>query len=269
MIEDTYFLNPKEALRVAQEQNRWGENDSLLQVCYYEGELINSHLPNLIYLPLDNMLESLVYGVHRIPTKIDFTGLELSEEIRVEVLLNFNHSIEQVKMYRKQLNKQYYTQMKNSKPDFNEKWRFYLSASSSTQVMQHVSKNIASSLQDLGYEVLYHLYYGTEDVGSLKVMAEFNPHVTININHMMNEFLSSEIFNFVWFQDMMPALKSEEKILFRKRDYIFYLIEEFQGLLQKKGIEARYQPFCINTKLFKERPEIKREKNSLYRKFVF
>lgn len=264
MIEDTYFLNPEEALRVAQEQNRWGENDYFLQACYYEGELIDSSLPNLIYLPLDNMLESLVYGVHRVPTKIDFTGLELSNEIQVDILLSFNHSIEQVKMYRKQLNNQYYVQMKNAKPDFNEKWRFYLSANSSTQVMQHVSKNIASSLQDMGFEVLYHLYYGTEDIISLKVMSEFKPHATINLNHMMNEFLSDEIFNFVWFQDMMPVLENKEQVLFRKRDYIFYLIEEFQSLLQEKGIEAIYQPFCINTKVFKERPEIKQEKKIVY-----
>lgn len=188
MYEDIYFLNPVEALRVATEQNRWGENNYFLQVCYYDGEKIESDLVNLIHLPIDNLLEGLAYGTLRIPSKIDFEGLELSDEIKVNVELNFNMSIQQVQMYRNQFNAQYLHKMKNSAPDFSEPLRFYLSASSSTQVMQYVSKNIADTLQAMGYDVLFELSHGMEDTSSLKNMSEFNPHATINVNHLHNPF---------------------------------------------------------------------------------
>lgn len=45
MYEDIYFLDSKEALRVASEHNRWGREVAYnLQVCYYDGEKIKIKL---------------------------------------------------------------------------------------------------------------------------------------------------------------------------------------------------------------------------------
>jgi len=264
MYEDIYFLNPVEALRVATEQNRWGENNYFLQVCYYDGEKIESDLVNLIHLPIDNLLEGLAYGTLRIPSKIDFEGLELSDEIKVNVELNFNMSIQQVQMYRNQFNAQYLHKMKNSAPDFSEPLRFYLSASSSTQVMQYVSKNIADTLQAMGYDVLFELSHGMEDTSSLKNMSEFNPHATINVNHLHNSFLNDAVFNFVWFQDGMPILLNEEIPFIRGRDHIFVLVKGLKELLNKKGIESELLSFMMNENIYKSRDEIKKDKKIVF-----
>ena len=264
MYEDIYFVDAKEALKVASEQNRWGENGIFLQVCYYDGEKIESDLGNLIHLPIDNLLESLAYGTYRIPTKISFGNLEFSEAVKVDVELNFNLSMQQVQIYRNQLNAQYLQNLQNAHLDFNQPLRFYLSASSSTRVMQYVSKNIADTLQEMGYDVMFELYIGIEDASCFKHIYEYNPHVTININHLNNNVLSEDVFNFVWFQDSMPVLLNDEKVVLRKRDYIYSLTRGLQEVVTKRGIANELLPFMMNKKLYKARSNIKKEKKIVF-----
>jgi len=154
--------------------------------------------------------------------------------------------------------------MKNSAPDFSEPLRFYLSASSSTQVMQYVSKNIADTLQAMGYEVLFELAQGMEDTGSLKNMSEFKPHATINVNHLHNSFLNDAVFNFAWFQDAMPILYSSQKIVLRKRDFVFHLIKGLEQTMLNAGIQSEYQQFCMNQNIFKKREEVTKEKKIVF-----
>ena len=264
MHEDTYFLNSQEALRVASEQNRWGEEVKYnLQCCYYDGEKIDSDLPNLIHLPIENLLEELAYGKYRIPKVLNFEGLELSSDVKLDILVNFNLSIKQANMYRLQLNKVYLNSIKNASPDFSEPLRFYLSASSSTQVMQYVSKNIADTLKAMNYDVSFELYVGIEDIGCLKNISEFNPHVTININHLNNSFLNDSIFNFVWFQDPMPALYDNTKLNLRDRDIIFTLSDM---MMEKKFTKDMYkiQRFCVNSSDFNRDESIEKEDKIIF-----
>lgn len=236
MIEDTYFLNADEALRVASEQNRFGEGNNVLQICYYDGQKIDSQYKNLIYLPIDNLVDDLAKGTYRIPSKLDFTGLELSTELKAEILNNFYLSIVNAHNYREQYNSYYIETLKSAKLDFNEPLRFYVPANVNTQVMQYVSKNIADVLKSRGYDVLFYLYEGIEDDRCFKIKAEFNPHVTIGINHLSNKNISEDIFNFIWFQDPMPILHNDEEIHLRDRDYIFSYTEMFTEFLLKKGV---------------------------------
>ncbi|MBD3823134.1 MAG: hypothetical protein IE916_01315 [Epsilonproteobacteria bacterium] len=263
MFEDIYFLNPEEALRVAKEQNRWGANGYYLQACYYEGERIESDLPNLLHLPLENMVHDLAFGSNRIPTKIDFTGLDLSSDVKLSVLQSFNASMHQAQMARDELNRGYHLKLLNAKLDFSEPLRCYLMASTSTQVMQFVSKNLAHALEKIGCEVLFDLFYGIEESSSLKKMAEFNPHIFININHLNNGFLNNEIFNIVWFQDPMPILSDDSKIGLRSRDIIYSLSSM---IMEKKFAPHMYeiQRFCVNRELFFRDESIPKEEKVVF-----
>lgn len=263
MYEDTYFLSSQEALRVASEQNRWGDNNYFLQMCYYEGDRIESELENLVHLPIESLVEELAQGRYRIPSKVDFTGLEISADIKLNVLTNFNLSIEHAKNYRQQYNEHYFQTLKQAKPDFSEPLRFYLSASTSTQVMQYVSKNIADAVSKKGYEVLFDLYCGIEDQNSLKRVSEFNPHVTININHINNRFLSNDVFNVVWFQDPMTALIDNTELHLRERDFIYTLSDI---LMEKKFTKDMYeiQRFCVNERDFYRDESIEKEDKIIF-----
>ncbi len=257
MCEDTYFLNADEALRVASLQNKTN-GGYVLQVCYYSGEKIESEYPNLIHLPIENLVNDLAKSDYRIPTKVDFTGLDISASVKLEILQNFNISLEQARDYRNQYNAFYLKALKNAKLDFSEPLRFYLLAASGTRVMQHISKNIANALQNLGYEVLFVLDVGINDLNSLKKMAEFNPHVTININHINNAILGDDIFNFIWIQDYF-AIEQFKHIKLRKRDKVFHLVKSLASHLKKLNITSQYQGFCIDTSVYKCRESIQRE----------
>ncbi len=261
--KDTYFLSSQEALKVATQQNKM-ENGYWLQCCYYEGEKIESDLPNLIHLPIENLVDDLAQCVYRIPEKISFDEVNFSDDIKISILTHFNTSLEYVKALRKELNRYYLETLKNAKLDFDEPLRFYLLGHINTRVMQYVSKNIADTLSDLGHEVCFNTYYGLEDPASNKVIAEFNPHVTININHFNNHYINDDVFNFIWFQDAMPVLTDDSIVKLRKRDSVFYLIKHLKSLLDKKDIVSRYQPFCINTMTYKIRKNIKRERKIVY-----
>nr|WP_321266975.1 hypothetical protein [uncultured Sulfurimonas sp.] len=266
MIEpDTYFLSPQEALRVAKQQNRSDDQDhEFLQVCYYNGEKIDSDLINLVHLPINSLVDDLAQGEYKLPTEIDFNGLEASQEEVDAISKNLVTAIKQAQSYRKELNEIYANRLRDAKLDFCEPLRFYLFAHSCTTVMQHISKNIVDVLIDMGYEVLFHLYEGIEDYHCYKKMFEFNPHVTININFLRNDFLSDDVFNFVWIQDPMPYLSDDSTIKLRKRDYVFSLIKTLDDLLEKKGVEFQRQSFCINEEVYKLDHSIKREKKIVF-----
>ncbi len=265
--EDTYFFSRDEALQVATRQNRF-DNDEKLQACYYDGEKIESDLVNLIHLPVDNLVEDLARGRFRLPTKVDLNGLELSSRVKIDITTNFNMSLFKVREYRNQYNQGYLKSLKTAILDFNEPLRFYLSASVTTQVMRYVSKDIANILEEAGHEVMYDLYLGIEDVSCLKNINQFNPHVTININHLNNSYLNDECFNFVWFQDPMPVMYNSDKIHLRERDFIFSYTTLFTKLLINKGVDKnqifKQYVFPVDTKSFFNNENIERS-----RKIVF
>ena len=117
-----------------------------------------------------------------------------------------------------------------------------------------------TAIEDLGYEVFFKLFNGTEDEQSTKGHLRVQSHVTININ-WLNQCTSENVFNFVWIQDAMEWLTCEHtSIKLRERDKVFHLTEYIFHLLQKQGVQSEYQPFCVNTRIFKRRNHIKRRK---------
>lgn len=261
--KDTYFLNSTEALKVAKQQNKM-QGGYWLQCCYYEGEKIDSDFHNLIHCPIDNLVNDLASGIYRIPTTVNCDGLDLDSATQIAIIQDFKMSIDYAQKLRNEINKHYQTEVKNAKLDFTEPLRFYLIGHIQTQVMQYVSKNIADTLEDMGYDVIFNLAYGIEDPMSHKIMSEFNPHITININHLNNDLLNGDVFNFVWFQDAMPVLTNNNKIYLRKRDFVFHLIKGLGELILSKNIKSEYQPFCINTILFTKNTNANKSKKIVY-----
>ena len=264
MQPDTYFFSSQEALRVAQEQNR--SDDILqykLQVCYYNGEKIDSELVNLVHLPIENLVDGLALGRFRLPEAVDFTGLELSREVLEEIEKNFMISLSQAKLYREELNKVYIEKSRANRLDFSEQKRIYLLTNTRTRVMQYISKDIAHVLKQRGHDVFLDLLYGIEDIGCAKNIFEFNPHITININHLNNKLLNQDVFNLVWFQDYMPVLSNQEIPYLRERDYIFIYHTMFKKPLLEKGVAPDkifdQKVIPVNTNIFYMDENIVRE----------
>ena len=74
--QDTLFLDSKTAEKYASEL-RTSDAGYRLQCCYYSGEKLESHLPNLFHVPLEILVPELAEGRHRIPTAISYEGLRI------------------------------------------------------------------------------------------------------------------------------------------------------------------------------------------------
>ena len=258
-MQDTYYFDREAALRNASELRK-AAGGYWLQCCYYDGEKIETSLPNLFHLPFSSLVRNLAESIHRFPTLVSFEGLSIPLSETKKITEEFNISLEQARVFRNKLNIFYHKSLLNSRLDFSEPWRFFLHGHSNTTVMRHVSENLSRALENLGYDVFFQLNQGTEDDHCFRQEYEFDPHVTVNINHL-NHWISEDVFNFVWIQDPQHWFVDEGKsVSLRERDKIFHLTEYMDHLLQKKGIKSEYQPFCVNRELFKRRDHIEREK---------
>jgi len=262
--QDTYFLHYDEAYKIAQQQNKMHEGDGL-QVCYYDGQYHESDLVNLVHLPIENMIEYLSMGIYRLPTTLSFNGTDFSHEVQNQILMNFQTCIQKAAAIRNELSNYYIQELQNKKLNFNEPLRFFFMGHVNTLTMQHVSKNLSNALEKIGCEVYYQLDYGCHDNNSLKELFEFNPHVTFNINHLNNQYISDEVFNFIWFQDFMPILLNKYVPLnLRKRDIVLSLYKDIDILLERKNVSFIRQHFCAAEDLFYEDGSIERENKIVF-----
>ena len=88
---------------------------------------------------------------------------------------------------------------------------------------------------------------------------DFNPHVTININYL-NHIISEDVFYFVWIQVALPWITDQDiEVRLRRKDRVFHLTHYLGDLLEKKGIDSSYQPFCIDHNTYKNRSDVSRE----------
>ena len=264
-IQDTYFLNYDVALKEAQKQNMITE--SMMQICYYDGELREDGIKNLVNVPFDNMSSEFLIGNKRHPTKISLQGLDLSIAVQADIIKSFQELMISVNKNIDVLGEQLIQEIKNQIIDFNEPLRFLICANRDTQVMQNISKEIADTLLSLGYDVRFELNDELESMNIFRVVKsiyEYKPHVQIDINHIYGEYLNNDTFNFVWFQDGVPILMNNRAINLRKRDFLFHLTKGIENFILHKGITSSHQGFCINENIYKKREAIKKEKKIVF-----
>jgi len=264
---DTYFFDSKLAREVALKKNRAetkNPNVKGLQICYYNGEKLKKSPKNCIHLPLDKIYSYFRTTNYRFPQFVSFNNTNFSKQDQI----SFNQKMTDILALsiagNNLLVEKYKKKIKKNQPDFSEKkLRVFVAACRETVVMQYHSKNIAQSFKNIGYDVKFYIQNNDmESCGALanyKALYEFNPHITISINHFNNEYLNTSILNFVWFQDPMPCLEDNSILDTRKNDFVFHLVPDFKRLLEKKNIHSQYQPFCIDTSIHKIRKKINRE----------
>ncbi|MGB5792737.1 hypothetical protein, partial [Poseidonibacter sp.] len=261
-ITDTYFLSANEALKIAQMQNR-SRDGYTLQICYYEGEKIESDLNNLIYLPLENFIPILINSNLRLPSALSFSGLHVTEESKNEISNQIINALNLVRERRIANNEKFASEIKNFKLNFNDPLRFHLLAHSATKVMSKVSFNIKEILDEMGYEVFIDIDHGCNETRNLAEVAKFQPHVMITINHINNQLINKDAYNFVWIQDFF-ALEQFKLTQLRKKDYVLSLIPKIDDDLKLLNIDFQRQSFCLNKNIFKLYDNIDREKKIVF-----
>ncbi len=267
-FSDTYFLDAKTALEVAKQKNRVTCTIAVdgLQICYYAGEKIKNSPNNCIHLPFENVYEYFITSMNRVPKKIDYVNTNYSSSDQKLLTKKITEIIVAAQTQRMQLMNKYVRKIKLNKPNFSEPLRVFLAGCRETTVMQYASENIANTFKRMGYNVKFYIQKNDMEfccaLGLLKSLYKFNPHITVNINHLNNEYLHEKVLNFVWFQDPMPVLTDNTEVTIRKRDYFFSLLETTDISLIKKGISKKKilrQHICTNESIYNTKYKIQRE----------
>lgn len=268
---DIYFFDAQTALKTALEQNPTRTSNPKidgLQICYYNAEMPLENAPeNCIFVPLENVYNYFITTKNRFPSNLSYVNTSYTVEEQKELSQAFDDILKTARLTRSQFVAEYVKEIEQFKPDFSEKpLRVFIPASRETTVMQYVANNIAEAFKKLDYDVHFFIednaMQGSGDaLPYYHAIHEAKPHIIISINHFNNTFLHDDVFNVIWFQDPMPVLSdtSNEVIKHRKRDLVFNLSKVIEGLLDKKNVSSRLQPFCVNQNLFKINPKIEKK----------
>ncbi len=271
-FKDTYFFGFEVAKQVALQGNfvKLPDKGKGRQLCYYNGEPLVNNPETLIGVPMDRIFDYFVDTPYRHPTFVNFSGTDFSETLQKETQYNVNHMFEQVNEERERRRQQYKKMIIRQSPNFDDPVkRAFLMTSRHTSVIQYTSKGIARALKKLGYDVK--LMIEEDDLQILhkdmrmKAIYEFNPHLTININHMYNEFLNEKTWNIVWWQDPMPDLVKPDALYVRDRDIVFSYCRNFDDFWIRKQITPIFrQEMSIDADIFCPNPNIERKEKVVF-----
>ena len=158
---------------------------------------------NCINVPISNFYEYFLMTKNILPQHIVFEGMEYSEEVRHQLITAITDILKSISKEQEDIANTLLEDRKKYKPDFSNGPRIFLIASRETTVMQHISNNIYQACKELGYET----FLSIEDNDMQKQhhfihlanFMAFKPTITININHLNNNNLPDEIFNYVCF----------------------------------------------------------------------
>ena len=272
-FQDTYFLDAKIALETAKQQNRVTRTRSVdgLQICYYTGEKLSKTPKNCIHLPLEDVFSYFQNTMNRIPTIISYENTSFIAKEQKVFSKKLGEVINAAQRERLNIINDYIRKTKLHQPDFSKPLKIFLAGCRETTVMQYSSENIAKALKKMGFKVKYYIQKNDMEsccpLGPLKSIHKFKPHITININHLNNHYIHKDVYNFIWYQDPMNILLSDEKLPYRKKDTFLIYLHDWKDLLVKKGIKKKSiypQYSCINEDNFFIDKKVKRENKIVF-----
>ena len=260
-MADRIYLDQVAAFKNASLQCSNNRFDNL-DISYYVGDQIEIEeikLENMIHIDLDNLELELTETPNRIPTTIEYLNISLSNSEANDLQEYFTNCIDRVNDNREKIVQMYKEEIKNIELDFTETFRIFFITSRLTAVSYDTSKELAEVFNELGYETFVSMEqnnmqsWGQNDDSGyfgwhLKNMLEFKPHICINIDYMHNDFLPSDMYNFVWFQDSENILKNDIKLEIRKKDYVFSTTKKIDKLLSSKNDKIKIKRQLVYTK---------------------
>ncbi|NOZ53772.1 MAG: hypothetical protein GXP08_11660 [Gammaproteobacteria bacterium] len=272
-FKDCYFFDRNLALKTAKQQNRvttMHPSITGLQICYYDGDLIENGPENFINAKFKDILSFLSNTRLRYPSRVIYPA-QASPAQQSKITELFDRAMKEANSQREQLAGAYLARIRTQQAAYhvNEPLRIYLRANRLTTVMQYVAKNIAKAVESLGHlsklsvehndmEILHNMWH-------YKQQYEFNPHIVININQLNNHYLHPNTVNIIWWQDPMPALKKMQPLHWRERDVVFSVTPLLDKYLTKCGAKnIQRQLFCTDTSIFKCQANIKRENKVIF-----
>lgn len=273
-VQDTYFMDSLEAYAMARLGARVRLHDTAVfgqQLCYYPGPVFGGMPETMIPLTMEGFREFFHTSRLRPPQAVYFPHT-MTEEERVRVAGRIEELLRQVKAARKE---EHDTLLRVSPgrdpgwPGPGEPLRFLLPASRYTTVMQYASQGLAKALTGLGHEARVVMEADgrelMDSVHYLREYADFQPHVTIHVNHRNHHHLHPRVVNIIWYQDPMPELVAGKPLPWRERDAVFAINSEIAGYIRGCGLEEpSIQPPCYDHEVFRLHPDEARTPRAVF-----
>jgi len=272
--QDTYFLDRDRAYATAVNKYRVKlEHPTIdgLQICYHNGEPFDDAPTNLICVPTENIYDFFMNTRLRIPYRLEFSP-ETTEQETNEITNTYHELLSTMIKQKIKIRDHLNRELTTLQPIFKniKQYRVYLIASRQTLVMQYAARYLAKAFQKLGHQVEFSIEQSdmeclSNGIWHQKLRYDFNPHITININHQNNNHLHEDVFNVIWWQDPMTQLLEQKSLHWRKRDIIYSISPTLDKYLETcDSPNIHRQPFCIDTTIFKAYPEIQKEEKIIF-----
>ncbi len=270
--QDTYFFDKNEALENAKQMKRVELDHNTidgLQVCYFDGESTEYDPANFIGVPFYSALEFFSFTRLRLPTFLAIpTGT--SEDDADTILNHFEKILSQAALNRIKNSNEYFGKCRGLAPEWNKNnpLRIFFMSNRLTTVMKYCTKSLARTFEELGCSTFVSVenneMEALDSIHHLNAYYQFRPHITVNINHINNEFLHPEVFNVTWWQDPMQDLVDNQQLPVRDRD-VFYALDHEIELLKKCGVKEAYlQDHCVDMNVFRKRKKIPRRDKAVF-----
>ncbi len=267
---DAFFLDGQQALETARQNHRLQQTIAVTgrQICYHLGERMADAPPHCIPVSPSNLVPFFKTTRLRPPHILIF---DLRDPEQCALATEIAKLLDAIALYRKT---EAYHQLSISKqlapgvPAPGEPWRIFLPASRLTTVMQYCSAGLAESFRQAGCEVLLvreeNDMEGHDLLHVQNAYNGFNPHIVVQINHINNDYLHDQVFNIIWFQDPMPAIRAKKPLYTRDRD-IFFTMSNFEPLLDGCHIHNyQVQNQCVDNNIYKTYPDVVRSNKIVF-----
>lgn len=276
--QDTYFLDWRDARRVAGERNRIPITIAATgsQICYYDGdEAVPDAPPAMIHLPLDRIPEFFRCSDLRMPKAVCFPKRLQTEPAIRELTGRIRQGLCEAIERRRAETAVLVSRIRKGPapaPDFDRPLWILLPTTRFTTVLQYASRGLARAFERLGHRVVYLIERDDmrwmTHLELLRAVHEFGPHIVIHLNRHLPEAIHPRTIEVSWWQDPVPQITRGQPLAWGPLELAYVIAREpFEGLIERTGLARErigVQPLCIDAEVFHDRGGPPREEKVVF-----
>ena len=286
---DTYFINPKRALKIAKQKNKVSLYNGLgTQICYYSGEKLKDVPANMIYLSLDGIREFFSTTSYRRPQYMDFikSDYEDNDDLQISFTKSILNIFKEIDSEEKENNSRLFKKFNSSTPiNLNQKnINFTIIVSKALKSNFYYTKQLSNTLRKNGHSVTILTEKGSPDflIHNLKTsfiikkLLKIEPNVIIFINDYKPNIIPENTYQISIINGFISSLNKFRSDDLREKDIILSQNQYINTILDKNGIPSKYIMPSLKINKKESASQIKRNFfticdnfNDLYKFIVF
>ena len=271
-VQDTLFLDSQRARQVAGKKQRVRQTTAIdaPQICYHLGPSQPEDPVHVISVfPEKELTAYFVSTRLRLPAMIDFDPHSTEQ---INHAIKVAHVLDHIPGIRASAMAWFLSVIHQKGPKFgdNEPLRVFIPSSRLTTVMQYCSRDMARAFARKGCQVKFVVeendLENLSGYHAIKAQMAFEPHITLNINHVKNLWLHPDVRNIVWWQDqLMQDIMDGKPLVWRENDLVLSIDAFIDRHVSKtRPRKIMRQNFCVDTEVFFPRVPLEERKKIVF-----